>query len=343
MGTAIRQGMHMNKAETTRRIALIDVWRGSALLAMMTYHGAWDVAYLHILRFDPGASPLWRLYAHLIAGSFLFLVGVSLVLATREGLRWPRYLKRLAAILAAAALVSIVTRFVMPEGWVFFGILHQIALASVLALPFLRLPPLAAGLVGALVIALPAFVEWPLFASPALWWVGLAPIPTTSFDYVPLFPWTGVVLLGVAGGHLAVARGLDRRLAAWQPRGRLTRLLAFGGRHSLAVYLLHQGVIYGLLFVAASLFMPEAALDAARADCLDRCVALRQDGDGCHAYCRCMFEEIEGAGLTPALLGNRLDEAAMQRVHAMAISCTAIALPPDGRLAAPPAPGKAGD
>ena len=324
----------MNKAVSPGRIALIDVWRGVALVAMMTYHGAWDVAYLRLLRFDPGESLPWRLYSHLIAGSFLFLAGVSLVLATLNGFRLRPYLKRLAMILGGAALVSFATYFVMPQGWVFFGILHQIALASVIALPFLRLPAFVTALVAAVVIALPNLVTWPLAAEPALWWLGLAPIPTTSFDYVPVFPWTGVVLAGVAAARFAIARGFDVFLARWQPKARLPRLLAFGGRHSLAVYLVHQPVIYGVLFAAASLFAPHAALDAARSDCVDRCVEQRQDAVGCHAYCRCMFEDIDAAGLTSALVSNALTEADMQRVRGMALTCTALALPP----AAPAAP-----
>ena len=334
--------MHMNEAVLPRRIALLDVWRGIALVAMMTYHGAWDVAYLRLLRFDPGGSPPWRIYAHLIAGSFLFLAGVSLVLATRNGFRLAPYLRRLAVIVAAAALVSVATFFVMPEGWVYFGILHQIALASVLALPFLRLQPVITAIVAALVIALPNFVRAEVFSAPWFWWVGLAPIAKTSFDYVPVFPWTGVVLAGVAAARFAVAAGFDRRLARWQPANPLSRLLAFGGRHSLAVYLIHQPVIYGALFVAAQLLVPNAAIDGARADCADRCIEQRGDAVGCHAYCRCVFDDLAEAGLTQPLLKGTMTEADNQRLRGMAMTCTAITLPNPAPSDAEPAPADGG-
>jgi uncharacterized membrane protein len=112
------------------RIAALDVARGVALVCMAIFHGSWDVAFLHIVRFDPGASTGWIVFARAIAGSFLLLVGISLVLSTRNGFRPKPYLKRLGMIVAAAALVSVATYFAMPEGWIFFGILHQIALAS---------------------------------------------------------------------------------------------------------------------------------------------------------------------------------------------------------------------
>ncbi len=319
--------MHMNEAVLPRRIALIDVWRGLALVAMMTYHGAWDVAYLRLVRFDPSGSLPWRLYAHLIAGSFLFLAGVSLVLATRNGFRTVPYLRRLGTILAGAALVSVATYFVMPQGWVYFGILHQIALASIIALPFLRLPPLVTALVAAFVIALPNFVSSEIFAAPWFWWVGLAPVVQTSFDYVPVFPWTGVVLAGVAAAKFAVASGLDLRLARWQPQNRLARLLAFGGRHSLAVYLIHQPVLYGLLFGLAAVLMPNAAIDGARADCADRCIAQRGGDVGCHAYCRCVFDDLDEAGLMQPMMKGTLTAADNERLRGMAMTCTAITLP----------------
>ncbi len=318
----------MNEAVLPRRIALIDVWRGIALVAMMTYHGAWDIAYLRLIRFDPGGSLPWRLYAHLIAGSFLFLAGVSLVLATRSGFRLEPYLRRLGVIVAAAALVSLATYFVMPEGWVYFGILHQIALASVIALPFLRLPALVTALVAAAVIALPNVVRTEIFAAPWFWWVGLAPVAKTSFDYVPVFPWTGVVLAGVASARFAVASGLDVRLSRWQPQARLSRLLAFGGRHSLAVYLIHQPILYGIFFAVAQFAMPNAAVDGARADCTDRCVASRGDVAGCTAYCRCVFDDLADAGLIQPLMKGTLTEADNERLRGMAMTCTALTLPP---------------
>lgn len=325
----------MNEAVLPRRIALLDVWRGVALVAMATYHGAWDVAYLRLLDFDPGTSTPWRIYARLIAGSFLFLAGVSLVLATRNGFRLRPYLKRLATVAAAAALVSLATWFVMPQGWVYFGILHQIAVASVIALPFLWLPPLATAAVAAAVIALPVFVRTDIFSAPWLWWVGLAPVARTSFDYVPVFPFTGVVLAGVAAAQWSVARGLDRRLAGWQPASWLSRMLAFGGRHSLAVYLIHQPVIFGALFLFAQILVPNAAVDAARGDCIERCVQTRGDAAGCKAYCGCMFDDMAKANLLQPMLKGSLSDDDTARLRGMAMTCTAITLPSPA-----PAPGE---
>jgi uncharacterized membrane protein len=69
--------------------------------------------------------------------------------------------------------------------------------------------------------------------------------PATE-DYVPLFPWLGVVLIGifagawVAGRDRTVIASLQRFAPAW---------LAFLGRHSLLVYMVHQPVLLGILRV----------------------------------------------------------------------------------------------
>jgi uncharacterized membrane protein len=344
--------MHMNEAAAasldgardvtaaapSARIEALDVARGVALVCMAVFHGAWDVAFLHIVRFDPGASIGWTVFARAIAGSFLMLVGISLVLSVRNGFRPKPYLKRLAMIVAAAALVSLATYFVMPEGWIFFGILHQIALASVLALAFLRLPPRGLFLAAVAVFALPFVFRDPVFAQPALWWVGLAPKPPASFDYVPLFPWFGVVLFGMASAKLGVALGWDRRLATWQPRFAPARWLAFGGRHSLAVYLIHQPLLYAFFFALAAIVAPNGAENASRADCVERCVAVGKDEPSCQTYCGCVFGELKERQLMAPFLARTLDDDQTLRVQETVAVCSATTFPPVDEAPASPTP-----
>jgi uncharacterized membrane protein len=81
-------------------------------------------------------------------------------------------------------------------------------------------------------------------------WLGLAPRDFASLDYVPLLPWFGVVLMGMAGGAL-LYKDLVRRfplpdISAWPP----VRGLLFLGRNSLAIYILHQPLLLGLIYLA---------------------------------------------------------------------------------------------
>ena len=102
----------------------------------------------------------------------------------------------------------------------------------------MRLPRWALLALAAICLAMPLLVSSPVFAQPWLLWAGLAPWPPVTNDYVPLFPWLGVVLLGLAWPEPVVA--LARRLD-------VSRVLAWAGRHALPIYLLHQPVLLSLL------------------------------------------------------------------------------------------------
>ena len=182
-------------------------------------------------------------------------MGVSLYLAHANAIRWRPFLWRLGTVAGAALLISAATYLATPQAFIFFGILHQIALASVLGLAFLRLPALLTLAAAAVVIAAPHFLRAEVFAHPVLLWVGLAPVNPRSNDYVPLFPWFGPVLIGIAAAKLAQAGALLERLRhAGKPRW--AKPLDFLGRHSLAFYLIHQPVLIALLWTVAQVAPP---------------------------------------------------------------------------------------
>jgi len=304
------------------RIAAIDIARAAALLAMAIYHFAWDLEFFGYI--EPGTTNAgaWKIFARSIAGSFLFLVGVSLVLAHGDGIRWRGYWKRLAMVAGAAAVISLATYLALPQGFIFFGILHQIALASLLGLAFLRLPWAANAVLAGLVIALPFFFRSPLFDHPSLWWAGLSTQTPRSNDYVPVFPWFGAVLAGMAATQLASATGLRWRLARYAP-GPWARLPQFLGRHSLAVYLIHQPVLIGLVWIVAQIApAPEVVPEAGfRQACETACEASR-DAEFCAGYCACMLEQLETAGDLPRVLAGEQDEALTMRVRESADQCS---------------------
>lgn len=305
-----------------KRVAVFDVARGIALLAMASYHFTWDLEFFGYT--DPGltAFGLWKIYARSIASTFLFLVGVSLYLAHHRQIRWNSFWKRFAMVAGAAIAISVVTRVATPDGFIFFGILHEIALASLLGLLFLRLPALLALLLAAVVVAAPFYLRFETFDHPALWWVGLSANNPGSNDYVPLFPWFGVVLLGITGAKLASPSGVLTWLASVQP-GTWSNPLVFIGRHSLVFYLIHQPLLIGSIWLFSQ-FVP-APVETKEVTFLKSCqISCKQSRDTqfCSSYCACMLDTMRGEATLDRLYSN--DQAPEWRTHLrrLASTCT---------------------
>ncbi len=317
----------MEQGETASgpRVAAIDVARGAALIGMALYHLSWDFAYFHLAPAEFPLTPPMRLFSHGVAGAFLMLAGVSLALAHRGGLRARAFLRRLAIVGGAAALVTLATRLFAPEQTIFFGILHCIAVASLLAAPLLRAPASIALAAGALVIAAPALFASPAFDPPALVWLGLGTMPPQTLDWRPLAPWAGVVFLG-----LALTRLNFQRLSAsppwrWRPAGRPGRALAFAGRHSLAIYLVHQPILFGLLFAATDLTGFTAGWRRAEFEsvCRRECAAGGGAPDFCAAACGCVTQGLQQAGLSRAVARDALDETQRRDYSRIVRACSA--------------------
>ena len=185
--------------------------------------------------------------------AFLLLSGYSVRLARRP-------LKNGLVVAGCAAVLTVVTAVCMPSQAIWFGVLHLNAAAMLLTCllrPLLQACPAGPGLavcaaLFALTNQLPygylgfeglRLVRMPqALYSANLFWLGLPDLTKfSSADYFPLLPW---LFLFWCGWFLA-------RL--WRPRaGRAPaalRPLAFVGRHTLAVYMAHQPVLYGALWL----------------------------------------------------------------------------------------------
>jgi uncharacterized membrane protein len=314
-------------ASGPNRLPWIDAARGGAILAMVVYHFSWDLRFFGFITTDVAEAPGWKLFARLIAGSFIFLVGIGLVLSTRRGLDRRRFLRRLAAIAASAAAITAVTWVAMPDAFIFFGILHAIAVFSVLGLAFVWAPAWLTAAAAVLCFAAPALLAGPFFDAPALAWLGLAEVPPRSNDFVPVFPWLGVTLAGITAAHLALAWDASGRPLLHHLGRPAPQALVTAGRYSLPIYLVHQPVLFGLVYVAAQIVPPDliAFEDAFLQSCTTSCVESEVETDICRGTCSCLADRSQEEGLWASLMRDELSEAQSDRYWTIVSECRAAA------------------
>ena len=316
-----RDRVNADGEKNTARWQSIDAARGIALAAMVVYHFTWDLSFLRYI--DPGTAtaPGWAWFAKSIAASFLALSGVSFALASRNGLRRGPYLRRLGLIVAAAFAVSLGTAFAVPHAPVIFGILHCIAAASLL-LPLFQGRPALVSFVAAVAFwaATPLFAS-PFFDGPVWSWLGLNVTPLSAVDHVPLLPWAGWAFFGHGAMQWMLARGDGENnalLRGWQARTPVGRALTFSGRHSLAIYLIHQPVLIGILWIGAP--APDPARDFIAA-CEAGCRAGSTDIATCQRYCACVTSALRKQTWWQNVLDNRLSPQETSQAQALAAQC----------------------
>jgi uncharacterized membrane protein len=228
------------------RLRLIDALRGFAVAQMIVYHFIYDLAYFRWIDLVMTRDQPWVAWRTAIVTQFLLLVGVSLVLRTSFKPSTADFWKRWAQIAAAALLVSLGSWLVFGPRLIYFGILHFVAAALLIARPLLRLGPWNIAL-GALCIVFGLTYSHEFFNTPPANIVGFMTFKPRTEDYVPLFPWIGVVLLG-AGLAARWQRGQWRIPEALVPLNeRAPRWLLFLGTWALTIYLVHQPILLGAM------------------------------------------------------------------------------------------------
>ena len=250
---------HLRKLDAmlTRRFDALDALRGTAIVWMTVFHFCFDLNHFGYLKQNFSADPLWTWQRSVIVSLFLFTAGLGQAVAFHQGQSWPRFWRRWAQVAGAALLVSAGSWLMYPKTFIYFGVLHGMAV-------MLLLVRLTAGWgrwlwwLGGLAIAMKfiaayAINAWPeaVFLNEKMWnWLGLVSRNPVTEDYVPVIPWLGVMWWGMAAGSWAL-----RRQPHWlsMPTGQAGSALAGLGRWSLTYYLAHQPVLIGLLMAFGAL------------------------------------------------------------------------------------------
>jgi uncharacterized membrane protein len=238
-------------ASARARFDRLDALRGAAMVWMAIFHFCFDLNLFGLWeprqRFT--ADPFWTVQRTCIVTLFLLCAGAGQAAAIDAGLSAQRFRLRWLQVAGCAVLVSIGSAWMFPKSWIHFGVLHGIAVMLLLARPAARLGGWLWPL-GLAAIVLPRLVQHPFFDSRLTDWVGLVTRKPVTEDWVPVLPWLGVMLWGLAAGRWLLR---ERRRVLEAPLSRaLTPLVALG-RWPLTFYMLHQPILIGLVMAARGL------------------------------------------------------------------------------------------
>lgn len=239
----------------TKRLLAIDLAKGSAILAMVGLHYLFVLTDAQLIDQSIINSVIYVVISRVVAISFIGLSTLVLWYRAQQNMptkRWHLSLaKQVIKLSLAAALVTLATKYWLGETYVRFGILHLLAVTTLIngILFRLKLPRWWYASFGLIVILLG---NWMLLRSYPLigWeWLGLMPYGFASVDYVPILPWLGLTWLTtlIAPQVLIISESQQSILE----KKRNWRWLYWCGRHSLAIYLLHIPALIALLWFFA--------------------------------------------------------------------------------------------
>ena len=244
----------------TPRFAAIDMLRGLAMVWMTLFHFSFDLQHFGYLQANFYGDPFWTIQRMAIVSLFVFSAGLGQAIAMQQGQSWGRFWKRWRQIALCALAVSVGSWFMFPNSFIYFGILHGMAL-MLIVVRLLGGAGRRLWMLGAIALALPwvaaqLHAAWPdsleFLNARAFNWLGLISRKPITEDYAPLFPWLGVMCFGMASGQWV----LQQRSAALERAGQYLskgasgaplRGLALLGRWSLSYYMLHQPLLIGAL------------------------------------------------------------------------------------------------
>lgn len=257
----------------TNRIWELDIARGVCILLMVMDHVLYDLAY--IFRYQwfgsaEGSGFLFWLTETARTGyfpwimrdivwamavfTFVFLCGLSCSFSHSN---WKRGL-RLAGIAILLTLFTYGMDLLFDQTdryTIRFGILHMLSASILLYSLLAKLKPALLAVIAFVTIGIGVYFSYqPLetaFVPAAIFVRSTADF--YSADYFTLFPWFGFILLGAILGPVLYKEKTSRYPGgadkSWH------RPILFVGRNSLIVYVIHQPVVYGLLYLIGLLFL----------------------------------------------------------------------------------------
>lgn len=219
------------EVSNSKRYHFLDFIRGLAVWLMVYFHFFYDLNQFQFVSINFQRDPFWFYLPRLIVTLFLFAVGLSMSISHKGPIRRRPYFKRLAKIGIGALIISFSTYFMFPKSWVYFGTLHCIFFCTILITPLRHRYLLS-------FIAACSILTLEVIGYDIPFWT----MQHASMDYIPLFPWVAVCLLGICAKYLKVHQ-------IPMPENKLTNLFIVPGKHAFIIYIIHQPILFSSVYL----------------------------------------------------------------------------------------------
>ncbi len=226
-----------------KRYHLLDSLRGVCIILVVLYHALYNLSEIFGGRYSFFRSDGMNLFRNCFVAVLIILSGISCSLSRSN-------LKRGLKTLAFGLIISAVTYFFMPQEFISFGILHFFGVAMLIFSASYKI-----------INKIPVWLGAPIcfalyFLTQNLYYLS-APLPKSfllyilgfntgfySADYYPLLPWIFLFFIGcLLGRYFKDGRVPD--IFCSNP----IKPLSFIGRHTMIIYLAHQPIIYGAMWL----------------------------------------------------------------------------------------------
>jgi uncharacterized membrane protein len=249
----MHQGKQENK-EPSHRFIELDVLRGFAILFMIILHLFWDLDYFGILPLNKNFYSL----NIIVPVMFFLLVGICQSVNNNKYQHQPKkmYLRTIQRglwIFNLGMLITLLTAVFLPDRPILFGVLHCIGCCIILSTLLLRFKSTniifaTLIIVSGLAIGFFYTIENPNMLELATG-IHESNVATHTIDYFPILPWFGICLLGITLGNILYKDNKRRYTIPDISKYKSSKIFSWLGQHSLAIYLVHQPLIAGVLFL----------------------------------------------------------------------------------------------
>ncbi len=240
----------MEKDIKKSRIWELDAFRGICILGVIIVHAIYDITVIFGVNLKvPDFYYFVKDYGSIL---FVLLSGICVTLG-RKSVK--RGLIVLGFGLGISAVMAVLTHIdPYSFGNIYFGILHLLGVCMIIYPLWKRLPTPAVFVLGVVCIVLGFYFEGlhTQKLTPLLIF-GIESYGFFAVDHFPVFPYLGYFLFGAVLGR-TLYKGKESLLPRFPYKNPVCRFFMLCGRQSLWIYILHQPLVFGILWVVFNVF-----------------------------------------------------------------------------------------